>query len=297
MDEPLRPPLPGLAARQYGLFTFEQALTVYTRGEVRSRVGSGRWCRVVRGAYARRTVRIDPATRLAAVRLVTGSEVTGCLHTAAALHRFGVVDDDVVHLIRPGLPSVRSGPDVRVHRVSLDPSDVELVDGLRVTSAARTAADLARVLPRPDGLAVLDAALTVTDRGAVRTVLDRGAGLRGVRNARALLELADVGAESPMESRLRLCVLDAGLPRPSTQYWVDGCRLDLAWPCCRVGAEYDGAVHDARAAIRADRARHNRLRELGWEVFVFTDVDVYRRPERVAALLRHALAARVGLAP
>jgi very-short-patch-repair endonuclease len=57
-----------------------------------------------------------------------------------------------------------------------------------------------------------------------------------------------------------------------------------------VAAEYDGAVHDGRAATRADRARRNALRAAGWRVFVCTDVDVYREPERVGALLAQALA-------
>jgi hypothetical protein len=37
--------------------------------------------------------------------------------------------------------------------------------------------------------------------------------------------------------------------------------------------------------------RHNRLRALGWQVYVFTDVDVYRRPERMCGLIRAAIAA------
>jgi very-short-patch-repair endonuclease len=78
------------------------------------------------------------------------------------------------------------------------------------------------------------------------------------------------------------------------QYPVSGgrYRLDLAWPESRVAAEYDGAVHDGRAATRADRARHNALRAAGWRVFVFADVDVDvdRQPERIGALLAQALA-------
>jgi len=39
------------------------------------------------------------------------------------------------------------------------------------------------------------------------------------------------------------------------------------------------------AAQRADHERRNRLRVLGWRVFVFTAADVQVRPERIAAVL------------
>jgi very-short-patch-repair endonuclease len=99
-----------------------------------------------------------------------------------------------------------------------------------------------------------------------------------------------------MESRLRLRILDAGLPRPVCQHPVfDGpepwpsFRLDLAWPASRVAAEYDGAHHLGSAKQRNDHRRHNRLRELGWRVFVFTAADVYHRADRIRALLAGAL--------
>jgi very-short-patch-repair endonuclease len=293
MTERLRPDVRACARRQRGVFTWQQALIDYTPDEIRARVASGRWWRVLRGVYADARVPADARTRLAAGH-VLHAEMLGCLHTAAVVHRFGVVEDGLLHLVRPHHLSVRAGPGVCVHRLELAPWDVQVVDGLRVTTAARTAADLARLLPRLDAIAVLDAALAVgaTDSRSIGEVLDRCGGLRGMRQARALLAVADAGAESPMESRLRLRILDAGLPRPVTQHWVGSYRLDLAWPELRVAAEYDGAVHDSRAATRADRARHNQLRARGWEVFVFTDVDVYRRAARIGSLLGSALASR-----
>jgi hypothetical protein len=191
---------------------------------------------------ARRTVGIDAATRLAAVGLVTGAEVTGCLQT----------------------------------------------------SAARTAADLARVLPRPEGSPCSTRRLTVADRGAIRAVRCRSAGVRGVRTAGAALDLADVGAESPMESRLRLCLVDAGLPRPTTQYWVGG--TGSASPGRVAGWGPSTTARSTTAGLSSARtaSAHHRPRELGWEVFVCTDVDVHRRPERIAVLLRQAPATRGG---
>ena len=61
--------------------------------------------------------------------------------------------------------------------------------------------------------------------------------------------LADAGAESPPETRLRLAFLAAGLPRPTTQYVIVDerghyvRRIDMCWEQFKVGAEYDGAHH------------------------------------------------------
>ncbi len=99
-----------------------------------------------------------------------------------------------------------------------------------------------------------------------------------------------------MESRARLRFHDGGLPPPQTQVIVRDeygeMRLDCGWPEEQVAAEYDGAAHDDAVSRRADRHRHNRLRALGWEVFVFTDIDVYQQPQRMCALIKTALAVR-----
>lgn len=104
-----------------------------------------------------------------------------------------------------------------------------------------------------------------------------------------------------MESRLRLRVIDAGLPPPRPQWWLTDAtgsptyRLDLAWPEYRVGLEYAGAHHLDRRRQRADIERRNWLVQTGWTVVWATDLDIYRHPERLAArldwlLLRHRAA-------
>ncbi len=39
-------------------------------------------------------------------------------------------------------------------------------------------------------------------------------GSKGIRRARAVLDLVDPGAESPRETSLRLLIVRAGIPRP-----------------------------------------------------------------------------------
>jgi hypothetical protein len=107
-----------------------------------------------------------------------------------------------------------------------------------------------------------------------------------------VLALAEPAAEAPMETRLHLVLVLAGLPRPVAQHAVhDGAgrfiaRLDLAYPANRVGPEYDGDQHRERPVFRRDVARLNALRLCVWTVLRFTADDVLRHPQRLVAQVR-----------
>ncbi|URI28421.1 MULTISPECIES: hypothetical protein [Micrococcus] len=134
------------------------------------------------------------------------------------------------------------------HRVRL-PSDhvLELPDGQRVTTAARTWFDLAGML-RPHEVDWLIAAgdhlvrppWTPTGRAhpvatvpGLSEVLARCRGRPGVRLARAALAEVRVGADSPPETFLRLALIRAGLPEPELQVAVD--PADPASPVVDLG--------------------------------------------------------------
>ncbi|WP_370584963.1 endonuclease domain-containing protein [Micromonospora sp. ANENR4] len=118
---------------------------------------------------------------------------------------------------------------------------------------------------------------------------------------REVLALAEPLSESPMETRLRLLLLDAGLGPLVAQHEVRAggrfvARVDLAWPALRLAVEYDGDHHRERAHFRRDVARLNALRAAGWVVLRFTADDVLRRPDATVALVRQALAERLATA-
>src|SRR5690349_8681140 len=75
---------------------------------------------------------------------------------------------------------------------------------------------------------------------AVQAVAGRHPRMRGLPRLRGTLALVDPGAESPQESRLRLLLVRAGLPRTVTQIPVrndDGRvvrRIDMGWPDARL---------------------------------------------------------------
>ena len=69
----------------------------------------------------------------------------------------------------------------------------------------------------------------------VELLADRHNGRRGIRRARAVLDLVDPGAESPQETWPRLVVIRNGFPRPQTQIPLYGefgvlvAVFDLGW--------------------------------------------------------------------
>ncbi|KQT94565.1 hypothetical protein ASG49_06840 [Marmoricola sp. Leaf446] len=243
---------------------------------------------VVRGAYVASQAPDDVAVRAAALALVVPDHAVVADRTAAWLHGVDILPRSAVHAPPP--LQVVSDLDTRVrrpetdgHRRGLAARDVDTVHGVRVTSPARTALDLGRLLWRFDALAALDGFLRVgVRREELVAECARFRGFRGVRQLRALVPLADGLSESPGESALRLWWYDAGLATPVPQHWlqddrgVDRCRLDLADPPSRFGAEYDGEEHHTSEDDRAhDQTRRDWAAARHWRVEVFTKQDVY----------------------
>ncbi|MEW2353972.1 hypothetical protein [Spirillospora sp. NPDC029432] len=157
--------------------------------------------------------------------------------------------------------------------------------GVRVTTPARTALDCARRLPRVEAVAALDQFLRAgVPLDSLRLMARDLPDYRASARLQDAFRLADAGAASPGETRVRLLVLSAGFPRPRTQVRVPGPRgeplaIDLGYEEFRVGLEYDGEEHHTGPAARArDTARRRWLaREHGWEVIPVTR-DVLSRP-------------------
>ena len=190
--------------------------------------------------------------------------------SAASIHGIqGVVARTVPELaVPPGLERAqRSG--IHIHVWSIPDDERVFVDGLPVTSVVRTLADCARLLPRMQAVACLDSALNL---GLIR--IDGVTDLRSmmirkrqcVAGRRRLLE-ARVGAQSPLETRVRLHASDGGFPPDAMQvpirdssgrllgYGDIGYELpDGSW----LIVEADGrSVHELPEALLHDRRRQN----------------------------------------
>ncbi|MGW3728458.1 hypothetical protein [Streptomyces sp. NPDC000851] len=207
----------------------------------------------------------------------------------------------------PALALRRGGAGVRVHRIPLSDGDVAERQGLRVTGAVRTVADLLRTEPRDEAVVAVESVLTCRRVGGVRraplTDLDAiSAALldtshRGTTRALKWLRLCEPRAGSPVETIARLHMYDAGL-RPESQVELrtpSGRRIVLDFLFRQAGLaveieEY--AYHGTRNSHRRDVARFNQLQQCPEVRLVlrFTAEDVFHRPAQVIQQIRTALA-------
>ena len=184
-----------------------------------------------------------------------------------------------------------------VHTDALLPGETTQIDGMAVTTTARTAFDIGRRLPVTEGVQRIDALINATKLNVcdIQAVADQHPGARGLIRLRATIALVDGGAESPYESLTRLMLVRAGLAPPQTQIQVIDesgrtvAYLDMGWPEKRVALEYDGIQHwtDARQR-RRDIERLAELEALGWIVIRISS-DMLRTPAVVVERVRAAL--------
>lgn len=163
---------------------------------------------------------------------------------------------------------------VRGHLLNAPPRTRSL-RGLPVPSPPEVWCQLGSVLGADELVIVGDALCRRTDPladpGELREAVD-GSGFRpGVRKLRQAIELVRARTDSPMESRLRLAIVRAGLPEPLVNYVIAGparaYHLDLAYPHCRLAVEYDGDHHRTdRAQYRLDIDRLWQIEAQGWRV-------------------------------
>src|SRR5664279_1275575 len=175
-------------------------------------------------------------------------------------------------------------------------SPVVRMAGFLVVDPADTAIDMAASARSIDVLAVLDAALASGVRPQqLCDAVDRARRLRGIVEVRGQLCRASPKAESPMESRSRYRIYEAGLPEPELQIMVPiptgGFRApDMGWRRARIGLEFDGQeFHAGDGSLDRDRQRGSDLISAGWTVVHITARAVYRNPERFTGIVRDLL--------
>jgi hypothetical protein len=267
-------------------------------------LATGEWQRLLRGTYAPGPPGPDLRLRAAAAgRLLPDHAVVAdrCL-----LWLLGVdvlpPGPPLLEVVVPRDAVVPRRRDVRSRIAALPEHDVVRVgpEAVRCLRPVRAIADLVRRLPLVEAVVVADAAQHsgLCDTRALQDELTGHAGLKGVVQARRVLDLSDPRAESPPETRLRLALCGAGVV-PVPQFVVLDAqgrfvaRVDLALPDLRLAIEHDGrAVQDRDGAFVADRRRQNALVAAGWTVLRFTAADLRRdAAPAVAQVLAYVRAA------
>ena len=224
--------------------------------------------------------------------------------SAAVLHDLPVFPEAVrtVHLTRD-----RHGGGVRrsvvhVHGSPLAVEDVTVVDGLSVTSLARTVADLARTLPYPQAVAIGDRALAIgLDPTDLAIAVEMGLKRAGAAQARRVAHFIDGRSDSVGESFSRVGFAEDNLPPPLPQFEVYDdtgefvARADFGWPEMRTLGEFDGREKYLRFRrpdegleefLLREKAREDALRDLGWQVVRWMWAELFRRRVIADRLLR-----------
>lgn len=216
--------------------------------------------------------------------------------TAARIHGLELLEwpDDVVTLTRSrGAGSRRSVKGVRLTEAAVPANHVTVRYGLKVTTAARTVVDLARVLPFRAGTVTADHALELrrVTKDELRQVIVACRQWPGVTRAAEVVEFANGLSESALESIARVAFRDLGLPPPQLNVWVGGDdvvgRADFLWEQFNTIGEADGKLkYKDPDRARRQLWRDSRLRDAGFEVVHFTWREINETPERVAASIR-----------
>jgi hypothetical protein len=283
--------------------------------ELRALYERGGWVRLVNGVYV-------PSSRLAELseherhRLlidailptISGDHVVS--HRSAAL-LYGLPlprgGFDKVHVSRPRHGGGRKNAAVIVHCAPSVPKTT--VDGISVTSLARTVLDLARTETLLSAVVAGDAALKNCDPHEVDAELASARGWKGVARARRAVGLMDGRSGSPGESRSRIMLCEAGFsPEPQVEiYDVDGnfvARIDWLINGIVV-AEFDGKVkyteylrpdESPGDVVFKEKLREDAIRELGYPVVRWTWADL-AHPEELMARISRALERAAVLPP
>lgn len=252
-----------------------------------ARSGRGEWRRIRLGAYGP-PVEGDAAQARQRILAVGRQHSSVAIsHESAALLHGLPVRNASHHQVWTTTPHDRCGgrrAGVLARIAPLPPDQLDVIDGVLVTSLARTVADLCRWSWMGWALAAGDAALRIgLDHGELTEVLATMRRWPRVIRGRRHAALLDDRSESPLESIGRAHFHLWGLPQPTLQqpfleegqprYWVD-----FWWEQHRVIAEADGWSKYVTADGMADfavlqrekrredwlRARSNAMVRFDW---------------------------------
>jgi predicted transcriptional regulator of viral defense system len=294
-ERPERRRLARIAARQHGVVSIRQLQKLgFGHTTVEREGAAGRLHRLHRGVYAVGHKKLSWHGHCLAAVLANAPAAVASHFTAGWL--WGLIlnrPDGKFHITAP--TRRHSKPQFVLHHASLTNEDAALVEGIPVTSLARTQLDLAaevdvdrvcRFLARSEADETLDLR-------ALESILARCGNHPGRGTLRQALDVYEADltiTRSGVEREFRDLVRKAGLPPPSMNYAIGGYELDAYWPDHRFAVELEVyATHGDRASFEADPVRHEELLLIGIESIRVTGSRLKREPaiviERVRTLL------------
>ncbi|WP_431839723.1 hypothetical protein [Gordonia hongkongensis] len=221
--------------------------------------------------------------------------------SAAALHGIPLLRPDMTTVHFTSSKTGRTGDKIHIHRDNLPDEQVMSVDNVRVTTPARTVADVARLGTFEQAVCCLDSGLrSGITHAEIQAVVASSIKMKGIRQLRQALSMADARSESVGESFSRATMIAVGLPLPNLQVTIldgDGrfvARGDFGWDDKVIG-EFDGKVKysgqfgtPASETVVDEKRREDAIRRTGRLVVRWTWQDLLD-PHHFRGLITGAL--------
>ena len=191
---------------------------------------------------------------------------------------------------------------VRSHLAPASGSTTRL-SGIRISTPAQLFTEMATLLGLVDLVVLGDDMVRrklVTPEKLVRAAAEYTG--NHARKARRAAGLVRDEVDSPMETRLRMLLVLAGLPEPKVNHKIyeNGrllYRFDLCYPGLQLAVEYDGRQHRDDDQWDDDIDRDDWLDHHDWMIVKVFSRGVYREPAKTIERVRHAILARGGRVP
>ncbi|WP_374454167.1 hypothetical protein [Nocardioides sp.] len=242
-----------------------------------------------------------PPTALQRVRgaLVLQCEEAWASHASAARVKgapIPTIADEHVSVAHQKLRRHHKG--VRCHVG--DPAGVVVERGMRVSGDLPMFIELSGQLTLVDLVVVGD--WLVRRRGITPEQLVKACKSSRHRDRRKALTAACFvrrGVDSPMETRLRMLLVLAGLPEPAVNLEIRDDlgevirKYDLSYPVVRVAVEFNGKLHaEVVENWEDDLERRADMDEDDWRLVVVISAGIYKHPLRTLQRVHRVLLAR-----
>jgi len=278
----------------------------FTRAQARAaglddrRLRSRDFQQLLRGVYLSSRISDLARPRAQAALLIHPPDAVATHFSSARVLGAPVPDHPLEHVSVGRAEDRRQRHGIRCHVLALAQEDVKIVEGIRISDPHRLFVEMTSWLPLVD-LVVLGDWLarqghvttdSLNDYCARTTAQHAAAARRAAGYVRSRVD-------SPMESRLRMLIVLAGLPEPAVNLRFvveDGTasvRLDLSYPQVKLAVEYDGRHHvEVVDQWEGDLQRREGLDRGQWRIVVVTSRGIYREPGRTVQRVWQALADR-----
>jgi very-short-patch-repair endonuclease len=286
----------------YRPFTHAQGLAAGLTG---STLRGRDYRRIMHGVYIHARAPQRPFERVEAALLVHSDRAYASHTSAARVYRLPVperLSDEHISVFHK---EDRRSPRGVCPHLAPPSGRVVVLHGIRISAPEQVFVEMATLVNLVELVAIGDALVRqkrVTPEQLVAAAASyRG---RGAVLARRAASYVRRDVDSPMETRLRMLIVLAGLPEPQVNVKI--CysngrvryRFDLSYPHLKLAVEYDGRQHrDDLDQWDHDLERDEWLDENDWKIVKVFSRGIYREPARTIERVRAAIVGRGGRVP